>query len=714
MVFVRIDRMKAYKFGPYLLYKDKAVLKRDGVAIPLTKRRYEMIKLLVERANQTVGKDELIETIWRGQDIDESNLAQLVYATRRLLGDTIREQNYIETVSGVGYRFRVPIEVVEADDSTSKEVESVIDTAEKTRPSIRPWKYLLPITISLVLLATLFWISATRQPQASASPYISPLLSLPGIEFYPAFSRDGRFIVFSWNEDAGNDHNIYYIDLNEGVQPRPHRISRNPHVESHPVWGPDSREVAFLRIPEVAEERYHVIVASVENGSEREVGRAWGGLDWSPDGSFLAVADNDRPGESTGIYLISRDGKYRRALSKPKPEDKTFESAPRFSPDGKSLAFIRWSSDHHSDIFLIDVATGATRQLTYDQRPIRTLAWNVNGEEIIFVSKMEESQQFWRISSQGGKPALVYGSPHDISSSHITISPKDGAIAYTTALEDIDIHLDNSPSSAASAITPCTIKSSKADFGPSFSPDNRLVLFESTRSGATEIWLANADCSGQRPLTTLNKPQIGSSRWSPDGRHVVFNQSDEGKPDIWAINSDGSNLRQLTKDPGHDIHPAWSYDSQWIYFASDRTGTYEIWRTLPDGTGASQITFGGGRSPFPSADGRYLFYTRNELLRQLDLQSRTDRPIPELALIKVERYWYQVGEHIYYAPLKSNQHPAIYRFNLRTRKINKLFDTDGILPLSITGVSVSSDESRIAYSSISYGNSDIMIFKGFR
>ena len=101
--------MTAYKFGPYVLYKETAVLERDGVAIPLTKRRYEMIKLLVERANQIVGKDELIEAIWRGQKIDESNLAQLVYATRRLLGDTIREQTYIETVSGVGYRFRVPV-----------------------------------------------------------------------------------------------------------------------------------------------------------------------------------------------------------------------------------------------------------------------------------------------------------------------------------------------------------------------------------------------------------------------------------------------------------------------------------------------------------------------------------------------------------------------------------------------------------------------------
>jgi Tol biopolymer transport system component len=286
-------------------------------------------------------------------------------------------------------------------------------------------------------------------------------------------------------------------------------------------------------------------------------------------------------------------------------------------------------------------------------------------------------------------------------------------IAYTVGLEDTDIHVRQAPGSSGAAPPPCTIKSSKADYGASFSPDNRTILFESVRSGKTELWLANADCTGQRLLTNANKPQIGSSRWSPNGRQIVFNQSDEGKPEIWTINNDGSNLRQLTKHPAHDIHPAWSHDNRWIYFASDRSGTYEIWRTSADGGDPTQITFGGGRSPFPSADGRYLFYSRNELLRQFDLQTGNDQAIPELDGIKVERHWYQIGEHIYYALPKSNQKPAIYRFNLRSRATKKLLDLEGTLSISVPGISVSSDERRIAYSSISYWHGDILMFKGY-
>lgn len=138
--------MTVYKFGPYILYKDTAVLKREGVTIPLTKRRYEMIRLLAERANQIVTKEELIESIWLGQFVNESNLVQLVYATRRLLGDTIREQNYIETIPGVGYRFRVPVEVI--DTAEEPEIPAQADRTPSREITFRmgAWKYLLPVT----------------------------------------------------------------------------------------------------------------------------------------------------------------------------------------------------------------------------------------------------------------------------------------------------------------------------------------------------------------------------------------------------------------------------------------------------------------------------------------------------------------------------------------------------------------------------------------
>ena len=143
-------------------------------------------------------------------------------------------------------------------------------------------------------------------------------------------------------------------------------------------------------------------------------------------------------------------------------------------------------------------------------------------------------------------------------------------------------------------------------------------------------------------------------------------------------------------------------------------GKYDIWRLPSSGGEATRITVGGGMSPLTSADGRYLFYTRNELLRRFDLRSYTDEPVSELSRIKVKRYWDQAGDNIYFASLNSGQRQAIYRLNLKTRQIEQLFEIEGALPITVPGLSVSRDEKHIAYCFISYSESNIIILNDFR
>jgi len=61
------------------------------------------------------------------------------------------------------------------------------------------------------------------------------------------------------------------------------------------------------------------------------------------------------------------------------------------------------------------------------------------------------------------------------------------------------------------------VSSTQNEFNASFSPDGRRMAFESERSGAEEIWVANADGSQPVQLTTFGL-HAGSPDWSPDGR----------------------------------------------------------------------------------------------------------------------------------------------------------------------------------------------------
>jgi len=95
-----------------------------------------------------------------------------------------------------------------------------------------------------------------------------------------------------------------------------------------------------------------------------------------------------------------------------------------------------------------------------------------------------------------------------------------------------------------------------ASYGPSYSPDGKLVAFAHGSGGKSDIYIMANDGSGARPLTTDGLDN-SHPHWSPDGRGIVFNSSrttppnDRADPakeqdDIFSIALDGSDLRQHT------------------------------------------------------------------------------------------------------------------------------------------------------------------------
>jgi Tol biopolymer transport system component len=89
---------------------------------------------------------------------------------------------------------------------------------------------------------------------------------------------------------------------------------------------------------------------------------------------------------------------------------------------------------------------------------------------------------------------------------------------------------------------------------PAWSPDGRLIAFSRRSSrGDMDVWIANADGTGQRELTS---PGTNESKpdWSPDGKQLVFVGSIPGArlDDLFVENVDGSGRRQLTRDDHYD------------------------------------------------------------------------------------------------------------------------------------------------------------------
>lgn len=184
------------------------------------------------------------------------------------------------------------------------------------------------------------------------------------------------------------------------------------------------------------------------------------------------------------------------------------------------------------------------------------------------------------------------------------------------------------------------------------------IAFVSTRSGAAEIWVMDAD-GGSARQATQNRSINGFPSWSPDGHAIVymsylFNRSPhlfrlvrggkgkagrllegldpktavyrgvydpsgqrmavvvsmDGAPEIYVVDADGRNPRRLTKHKAIDVSPTWSPDGKRIAFVSDRTGSPNLYVMNDDGSDLRRLTFGGGyyTSPAWSPDGRWIAY----------------------------------------------------------------------------------------------------------
>ncbi|MBW9114605.1 helix-turn-helix transcriptional regulator [Rhizobium cauense] len=105
-----------YSFGPFRLHPDRQLLVRDGIAVKLGGRAFELLHLLVRRNGEIVGKEDLTAAAWPGVFVHESNLKVNLHSLRRSLGDTQKQPEYIATIAGRGYRFVARVEIGFADE----------------------------------------------------------------------------------------------------------------------------------------------------------------------------------------------------------------------------------------------------------------------------------------------------------------------------------------------------------------------------------------------------------------------------------------------------------------------------------------------------------------------------------------------------------------------------------------------------------------------
>ncbi|HLM61378.1 MAG TPA: hypothetical protein VK308_11280, partial [Pyrinomonadaceae bacterium] len=428
-------------------------------------------------------------------------------------------------------------------------------------------------------------------------------------------------------------------------------------------------------------------------------------LSFSPDGKFLAHANLDLSEGEPGIFTINLATGEKSRLTTPALP--AVDHTPRFSPDGKSLAFIRYFGSFRREIFVLPAEGGEPRQITSDDVRIYGLAWNADSQKIFFTSFREIGQlNLWQISLSGDEPHLIPTGGKGLQS--LAISPNGRTIAFVDETDDEniwEIEIDGKQSPL--------IRSARADHSQQFSPDGSQIVFASDRTGNYEIWITDADGKNQRQLTDSVGGSAGSPRFSPDGKLVAYDAQIAGGSDVYIVSVNGGASRRLTEDEKTNSLPAWSADGRHIFFISNRSGSDQIWKLPSDGGAkAVQITKQGAFEMFVMPGGREIVYSKGIGkigLWSVSTEGANEKPIPELAEAGNWRSWCVAGNGVYYTAPSAQPPFRIKFFDFDARQTKEVGDV-GKLPLTYySNLSVSPDGKKILYARRDQSASTIML-----
>jgi len=277
--------------------------------------------------------------------------------------------------------------------------------------------------------------------------------------------------------------------------------------------------------------------------------------DFHPEFSFEGriVFQSNFDGDNE-IYLLTKEG--LKKLTNNNWEDEY----PVWSPDGKKIAFTANQNENY-DIFLMNADGSQITQLTTASSDEKEPSWFPDGENVAFtriIKKfLRQSLILFQVNIHTRKSKRIipqYNKGHALPN----ISPKGELLTFTGKKTfGWDVALFSMLRNKAQFLDEGG-KSCRARFSRD---GNKLAYVSSKADGKGDIWIMNPDGSDKERITELDDTYDYFPSWSPDNKYIVFDSSHqhdhEGNWKLFIVEVQTKKVSFLFDTPGNDVFPDW-------------------------------------------------------------------------------------------------------------------------------------------------------------
>jgi serine/threonine protein kinase/Tol biopolymer transport system component len=438
-------------------------------------------------------------------------------------------------------------------------------------------------------------------------------------------SPDGRFIAVTVREKSKRSLRLRQVN---GVVEREIVAPFDGYFQGGVTFSPDGNSIYYV-LGESGKLFRRLYRVSVLGGDPQKlIDDIDTAVAVSSDGKRLAFRRHVPQSREDTLIVANEDGTGEQVVAT--RQAPTVIGKPEWSADGKILAHAIYSKDEQGEYATIETTNPSDRTSTAISTSrwygISSIGWLPDTKGLIVTGKPrsapdEDRYQIWYVPFPAGEPQKITNDANNYWGLTLTADARTALVRQSDSSSNVWV-MPTGDFARGRQIT-----NSNSEIGNlCWTPAGQIVYSYAATGRYMDLWMMNADGTGNRQLTFTVDRHEHEPSLSHDGRHVVFLSFHAGLRNLWRMNIDGGGTKELVHNVDAFANPHLSPDSQWIFYNSrDETGNRAFWKVPFEG--GQPVKVRDNTSCRLSRDGKWFICAHRDLVPE---------SVPKLVVVSAE------------------------------------------------------------------------------